>query len=207
MFTRRKKHISALLLTLVMAFTMNSPFLKIYAEAAGAEETGELNTLKEQQEQLAEQKAEFQAEYSEISSELVSQMAKLEYLTSQLDMNSAEIENLSQQIVIYTNSIAEMENQLNSDKQKEQELLERFKARVRVMEENGSYTYLSILFGADSFENMLSRVECIREIMAYDNSIIEDVRETQEKVQAEKQEMESEMADLAILCSEFQEKR
>jgi cell wall-associated NlpC family hydrolase len=200
----KRKSLTSGLLTLILAFSMGSA---LFVTPAAAVSRSELDALKQQQEQLAEQKAGIQAQYEEISGQVSSQRQRLELLTDQLDLTNSEIENLSQQIELYTVSIAEMENQLNIDSQKEQELLAHYKIRVRAMEENGKYTYLAILFGARSFGDLLSRIDCIREIMEYDSGLVEDVRAAQVKVQDAKADMEAELAAQEKFCAEYKEKR
>jgi cell wall-associated NlpC family hydrolase len=99
-----------------------------------------------------------------------------------------------------------MENELNINTQREQELLEQFKIRIRVMEENGSVSYISILLGASSFSDLLDRINCMKEIMEYDNGLILDVQDATEKVQAAKEDMEAEMAEQEEVFAAYQEK-
>lgn len=202
--TKRKKSLLAWLLAFIMVFTMSSA---LFYTSAKAVSKSELNALKQQQEQLAQKKAGIQAQADALSSKVASQTEKLELLSEQLEITNQEIEILSEQIAIYTNSIAEMENELAVDKQKEQELLAHYKVRMRAMEENGSSTYIAILFGASDFQDLLSRIECIKEIMEYDDGLVNDVREAQIKTQKAKTDMEAEMADQEKVFAEYQEKK
>jgi cell wall-associated NlpC family hydrolase len=201
---KKRKSRTAGLLTLFLTLSMG---FALFVTPAAAVSRSELDALKQQQEQLAQQKSGIQAQYDEISGRVSSQKQRLDLLTDQLDITNSEIENLSQQIAIYTGSIAEMENQLNIDSQKEQELLAHYKIRVRAMEENGKFTYLAILFGAKSFDDLLSRIDCIQEIMEYDSGLVEDVRAAQAKVQDAKADMEAEMAEQEKVCAEYKEKQ
>ncbi len=192
------------LLTFLVVFGM---VFSLCVTPAAAVSKSEIDELKQQQEQLAEQMAGIQAQYEEISGRVSSQKERLELLTEQLDVTRSEIENLSRQIALYTNSIAGMENQLNIDSQKEQELLARYKIRLRSMEENGRYTFLSILFGARSYGDLLSRIDCIREIMEYDNGLVIDVRKAQTKVQEAKANLEAEMAAQEEACAAYRDRQ
>ena len=203
-YRKRKKSISAGILALIMVFSFSLPLLKLTAQAVSK---SELNALKQQQEQIAKQKAGIQAQADALGEKVASQNEKLELLTTQLDLTNQEIEILSEQITIYTNSIAEMENELAVDKLKEQELLEHYKVRMRAMEENGSATYISILLGATNFQDLLSRVYCIKEIMEYDDGLVNDIREVQVKVKQAKADMEAEMAAQQEVFEQYQEKQ
>jgi len=201
---RRKKSIQAWMLTLIMALTICSELFDMPAQAVSR---SDINTLKQQQEQLAQQKAGIQAQADALSGEVSSQTEKLELLAQQLDITNQEIEVLSEQIAIYTSSIAEMENELYLDKLKEQELLKEYKTRMRAMEENGNYSYISILFEASSFQDLLSRIDCIKAIMEHDNNLVNEVREAQVNVQNAKTAMEAEMAEQEEAFAAYQEKQ
>ena len=203
-YCKRKKSISAGILAFIMVFSLSLPLLKLPAQAVSK---SELNALKLQQEQIAKQKAGIQAQADALGDKVASQTEKLELLTTQLELTNQEIEILSEQITIYTNSIAEMENELAVDKLKEQELLKHYKVRMRAMEENGSATYISILLGATNFQDLLSRVYCIKEIMEYDDGLVNDIREVQVKVKQAKADMEAEMAAQQEVFEQYQEKQ
>lgn len=200
----RNKSILVGLLAFLLMFTLSASLLNSSAEAVSR---SELSTLKQQQTQLAAQKAGIQAQADALNNKIASQTETLEILTSQLELTNAEIENLAEQIAIYTNSIAQMENRLTLDKQKEQELLEHFKIRVRAMEEGGQYSYISILFDASSFEDLLARIDCIKSIMKYDNDLLDELREAQVKVRTAKTNMEAEMAEQEIVFADYQQKQ
>ena len=200
---KRKKSLIASLLTLTIIFSVFS----IFDISADAVSKSELNQLKQQQAELAEKKAGIKTQSDAISSKIASQTEQLDLLAQQLEVTNSELENLSEQIAIYTSSIAHMENQLASEKQKELKLLKKYRSRVRAMEESGSSSYISILLGAGSFEDLLGRIDCIKEIMQYDNELINEVQEAQVKVQKAKEEMEAEMAAQQEVFEAYQEKQ
>ena len=58
------------------------------------------------------------------------------------------------------------------------------------MEEQGEVSYWSILFSSSSFSEMLDNYMMIEEIIQYDNSVVEALQALQEKVAADKAELE-----------------
>lgn len=191
-------------LAFMMVFAM---VFALFCMSAEAVSQAELNALRKQQAQLAEEKAGIQAQLDELGSQLASQTEKLELLSAQLAATKAEIENIKKQIAIYTSSIGELENELTRNRQEKKELLEHYKTRIRAMEENGSNSYIAILFGADSFQDLLSRIDCIREIMEYDKGLITDIEEAQVRIRNAKADMEAEMAAQEALFEEYQKKQ
>ena len=191
-----------MLLTVALLFNLVVVLNTMSAEAVSQ---AELDALKLQQEELDEQRADIQSQADELSDEMDSQTTQIAVLNAKLEVTNAQLDNLTEQILLYTNSIAELENELNLNTQKEHELMERLKIRIRVMEESGSVSYISILFGANSFEDLLDRINCINEIMEYDNGLIDDVREATETVQAAKADMEAEMAEQESVFAAYEE--
>lgn len=203
-YINSKKSIFAGLLAFVLVFTMSSALLNTSAEAVSR---SQLNVLKQQQDALAQKKAGIQAQANALSGQVASQTEKLDLLAQQLEVTNQELEVISEQIAIYTNTIAQMENELAQDKLKEQELLEKYKVRLRAMEETGNASYISILLGASDFQDLLSRIDSIKSIMQYDNDLIDKVQQAQVDVQNAKTDMEAEMASQQEAFTAYQEKQ
>lgn len=203
-YTNRIKSFLAGLLVFLLVFTLSSALFDTSAEAISR---SDLNALKQQQNELAEKKVGIQAQADALNGQVASQTEKLELLAQQLEVTNQELEVISEQIAIYTSTIAQMENELALDKQKEQELLEKYKVRLRAMEESGNASYISILLGASSFQDLLSRIDSIKSIMEYDNDLINKVKEAQVAVKDAKTNMEAEMASQQEAFKAYQEKQ
>jgi cell wall-associated NlpC family hydrolase len=167
----------------------------------------ELNALKEQQEQLNREKSELQQKADALDGEVNAQTQKLNVLRARLEITNEELDNLSQQIAIYITSIAEKENELNLANQMEREQMEKFKKRVRAMEENGTISYLAVIFQANSFTDLLTRIDVVSEIAQYDNNLVENIREAKDAVRLAKADLEAEMAEQEQVFLAYQEKQ
>ncbi|HBR07450.1 MAG TPA: hypothetical protein DD735_00980 [Clostridiales bacterium] len=203
-FTLSKRNKTAWLMALALVLIMGFALLQTPTQAVSQ---SELNKLKQQQAQLAEEKSGIQSQLDALSSQVASQTEKLELLTEQLEITNSEIDILSEQIALYTDNIARMENELTVNRQKKQVLLKNYRAYIRTMEENGSYTYLEILLGASSLEDLLSRIDTIREIMTYYDGLVNDIKEAQERIESAKADMEAEMAAQEEVFAAYQEKQ
>lgn len=200
----KKKSCFALLLAFALVLNFSISILGTSAEAVT---NSQINALKNQQAQLAEKKASIQAQSQALQGQVSSQTQKLSVLAQQLDVTNQELENLSQQIAAYTDSIAQLQNELNIDEQKEQELLTQYGKRLRAMEENGNSSYIAIIFGANDFQDLLGRISDVKEIMQYDTDLINEVRDAEEKVQTAKSSMEAEMATQEEVFQQYQDKQ
>ena len=187
-----------------MVFNLSFAMLGTKADAVTS---SQINALKNQQAQLAEKKAAIQAQSQALNGQVADQTQKLSVLAQQLDVTNQELTNLSQQIAAYTDSIAQLQNELNVDEQKEQALLTQYGKRMRAMEENGNSSYIAIIFGASDFEDLLSRISDVKEIMQYDTDLINEVRDAKAKVETAKTNMEAEMATQEDVFQQYQDKQ
>ena len=109
-----------------------------------------------------------------------------------------------EQIELYRGLIADKQKEVDAAKELEDTQLERYRARVRAMEENGGYNILSVILHADSLSSLLSGIDDIRDIMESDRRLEEQyiaAREEHERVrteyETEKAGYEAKMTELA----------
>lgn len=99
---KRAAGLLAFMLVFVMIFVTSAGLLHMSAEAVSR---AELDALRQQQTQLAEEKAGIQSRLQALEGQVASQTEMLELLSAQLDTTRLEIDNITLQIVVYTNSI------------------------------------------------------------------------------------------------------
>ena len=80
----------------------------------------------------------------------------------------------------------------------EEQMNETYQVRLRAMEENGSVSYWSILFGASSFTDLLDRVDMISEIAQSDINMIEQMKAVAESIAAARQELQDSKQELEL---------
>ncbi len=194
------KRIAALCLALT--FTLG-----LLCTSAVAVSQQELDALKNKQNQLAQQKAGIQTQSQALENEMNDKSMQLELLSQEIELTAQEMDTLTKIIAVYTNSVAEMEDTLVKCQAEEKRLMEQYRTRVRAMEENGSASYISIILKANSFTDLLSRVDCIMEISKHDNQLIDKVRQAQEQVALAKEAMEEEIAAQKLVFEEYEQKQ
>lgn len=194
------KRILALCLALVLSFGL----LQTGVFAVSQQE---LDALKAKQSDLARQKADIQAQANALQDELSAKTEQLDLLSQEIELTVQEIDTLTQLIASYTSTVAQLEDELAKSEIKEKEMVEHFRTRVRAMEENGTVSYISILFKASSFSDLLSRISCIEEIAKYDNQLIDDVRAAQKQVAENKAATEKQIAVQQQAVEEYRQKQ
>ena len=88
-----------------------------------------------------------------------------------------------------------MQQELAEAEEQEAAQYELFCQRVRAMEKRGTVSYWSVLFNAESFTDLLSRVDFINEIMASDQRVIDDLKALQEQIEETKASLEDNKAE------------
>ena len=188
-------------LALIMAFS-------ILPAGAFAVTQDEIDTLKSQRDEISAQRREKQAVVDELASQhatVLEQKLAMDqrnmYTLQQIQLNNQEIE-------LYDEMIAEKAAELEEAQRLENEQLERYRARVRAMEENGGYNILAIISKSDSFSDMLTAMDDVGEIMESDRQL-EDAyiaaRENTESVKADYEDTRSELEDLKAQLKAEQE--
>jgi len=164
--------------------------------SAQAVSENELYQLQQQQASLEQQQKEIQEKIDANEYEKSALLSQKEILDRQVELTRQEIENLNGQINTYENLISLKEQEYQAALQNEQEQRELFKQRVRLMEENGDISYLSVLFSAKSFGDLLSRLDFVSEIMASDEEVIKAYEQAQAAAESKKNELEGMKNDL-----------
>ena len=101
---------------------------------------------------------------------------------AQIDETQAQIDESQTQIDAYDAQIAQKTSDIHDLEEQEAQQYQEFYDQVRWMEETGSASYLSILFEASSFAEMLDYATLIADIMDYSNRIIDRLEATQKEL-------------------------
>ena len=176
----RKKttRIICLVLAAILVLSLVSSALIIMVNAASSSEIKkELLKLREQQSEIKAQSDKLEksiAENQDQTKTIVGQKADID---QEMEMSRQKIENLNAQIQQYNLLIAQKQTELDEAVAREEALTKQYKARLRSMEETGSVSYWSILFRANSFSDLLDRVDMIREIAESDQLMMQQLAE------------------------------
>ena len=115
-------------------------------------------------------------------------------IDQQISITEAEIQNANAQIRQYSLLIAEKQSELEAAMEEQARMNQTYKARLRAMEESGSVSYWSILFKANSFSDLLSRIDSIREVAEADQRMLRDIKAMADAIAEDRLELEAELA-------------
>lgn len=141
-------------------------------------------------------------------------VAQKNLIDQEIFMIYQQIENLNEQIAAYNLLIAEKQQELDAAEAHLAELNAKNKERIRAMEEDGALSYWSVLFKANSFADLLDRLNMVEEIAAADQRRLKEmsdaaklIADTKAALEAERAAMEQTKLELADSQKVLEEKR
>lgn len=115
-------------------------------------------------------------------------------LTEQNKLTQEQIDLTQEQIDLYSDMIAEKAEEVEEARTREERQLQKYRTRVRAMEENGGYNILAVVLNSDNFSELLTAVDDMGEIMNSDR-VLEDqyiaAREETEEIKADYEEVKA----------------
>ena len=190
------------IVAIVLAFLMLLSVVLIAVEVltssrASARVTqGQIDDLRARKRELEREKREIQSKINTIEFERMTEITKKEVLDQRIDLTGQEIDNVISTISYFDLLIREKEYEVYLAQEREDEQFEKYKNRVRSMEENGIITYLEIIFDSTSFSDMLARIDFVADIMRSDENAYNDLIEARNETEAAKEALEETRAEM-----------
>ena len=176
------KRLVSLLLVLTLALGMT-----LQVRASSIEETKKKGEALEAQKSTAE--------------------AEEKALADQLNTLITEMDQTAEQITQKQEEISIKEDELIQAQIDENNQYESMKKRIKYMYENGNTQFIEILFESKSISDLLNNAEYITQISEYDRDMLDEFKETVQRVNDQKTALEGEKAELEALQVQLQEKK
>ena len=198
--------LTALLLVLTLTAAELTPALAVTQ--------ADIDALKNDAADLTSQRKELESKLDALKDDKSQALAKKQLLDQKVTNTAAQIKNVEAQIADYAALITQTEAELLDAQQQEEAQYELFCTRVRAMEERGKVSYWSVLFKAESFTDLLGRLDIVNEIMDADQAVIDqlqalqvEIEEKKASLEASKAESEAAKADLVAKKTELDAQR
>lgn len=214
MNNKRFVRIVAIVLAFLMFLSVAMIAISSLADAtASARVTqSQIDELRGEKRDLERQRREIQSRINTIEFERLNEIGKKDLLDERIVLTGLEIDNINSIIDNYNILIREKEYEVFLAQGREEEQLQKYRNRVRDMEENGIISYLEIIFDSTSFSDMLARIDFVADIMRADENAYNDLQvarnETEaakESLEQTKEEMDEEKVNLEEKEAELQE--
>ena len=199
------KPIFSFALAFVMAVSL---FVGFIPTTASAVTQSEINDLKSQKAALSEQSASYEATISSLKNKKNAQVELKTALDSKLALTNQQIMNLEEQIKLHDALIERKTQEVGEAQVTADEQLEKYKKRVRAMEESGRYNYVEVLFGANSIGEFLSLIDDIGDIMKSDKELEDSYKESVvnlKEAKAEYEEVQTELKQNKVECAQLKD--
>lgn len=200
----KKHNMGKSLIALMLAAVM---FISVVPAPAAAATSKE---LKEQISALKKDKEAMQAEINEIrgkvqanENEMLDMVSQKDAIDQEIALLHSQVLNINEQISAYSLLIADLQVELENAQQDLDELNEKHKERIQAMEEEGTVSYWEVIFQANSFTDMLDRLNMMEEIAASDQRRIDEIGAAAEEVSTTKEAMAQEKEDLELVKLEL----
>lgn len=182
--------------------------------ASSSEIKEELDALKSENREIQAQIDAIRSQYDANASEIEDLVAKKNGIDQEISLLHTQINNINEQVSTYSQMIADSQDELENAQKDLDELNIKHKERIQAMEEEGMISYWEVIFQANSFTDLLDRLDMVNEIAAADqrrleeiNAAAERVAETQTQMEEEKAGLEESQAQLAQSELELEERR
>ena len=202
-----RKHLISLA-SLLLAAGMLVSVIPAPAQAAGKSSSAiqsELNALKDENKTIQAEINAIQGQYDANANEIQALVNKKNAIDQEISLLNAQVQNLNDQITAYSQLIADAQDELEIAQFTLNGLNEKHKLRIRAMEEEGTVSYWEVIFEANSFTDMLDRINMMQEIAASDQSRLEEMRQAAADVKAAQEEMTLGKAEMEASSAALEE--
>jgi len=198
---KNRKRMVSILAGAMAAIMLLSLILSLIPVSARAYESSseiraQINMLKKEKEAIQAQIKEVKEQYKANEDEIADIVAQKNVIDQEIGLLSTELININEQIAAYNVLIADKQDELDHAQERYATLNENTKDRIRAMEEDGSLSYWEVLFKANSFSDLLDRMNMVEEIAASDQKRLKALGEAAENVAEAQEALELEKADL-----------
>lgn len=193
-------------LAAILACLMVLSLFPVSAEAASSSEIREqIKDMKAQNAELEEKLEGLRDQFQENENEMLNMVNQKNLIDQEISILNEQIRNINNQISSYSILIADKQDELDKAQTDLEELSQKHRERIQAMEEEGSLSYWEVLFKANSFADLLDRLNMIQEIAASDKRRMEELTAAADRVTETQQELNDEKADLEVTRSELDE--
>lgn len=156
----------------------------------------ELNSLKDKNKAIQAEINAIQKDYDANASEIQNLVNQKNAVDQEISLLNAQVQNLNDQITVYGQLIADAQDELDIAQFTLNGLNEKHKLRIRAMEEEGTVSYWEVIFEANSFIDMLDRINMMQEIAASDQQRLEEMRQAAAQVENAQKQMQQGKSEL-----------
>ena len=191
---KKAVRIIAIVMAVLLAFSLLASVLPLRAYADGDfdSQLAALNSEKDaarEKRVSAQNKVEaLKAEQAAVIEEKLALEERNEACIEEIALIQEQISLITAEIKLYDDKIARKEEDVRVAAEKENYQLQKYRTRLRAMEENGNYNILSLILNSDSFSSLLAAADDYGDVMDADVKLYDLLQEARAEHQALEQE-------------------
>ena len=198
---RNKTFIRTMAIIALVAFVTLSLITVLPAFTASAK------TAQEKLSDSVKKQNELKGKINDAKNQKTSTMAQKQALDTEISGLQSKIDKLASQISDSNAKIANKQTELTKAQEESAKQYSAYCDRAKMLIERGSVTYLEILLKAESFSDLLSRINIVKQIARYDSNRLDQLKKIEEQIAAVKKELENEdLSQYKISDKEYKEK-
>ena len=202
---KKTQRIIVIIVAAALLLSVMLPVLSVFAQAGVTK--SDIQNIKNELSDIQAQKKEAEDRLKSIRNDLSKAKEQVELIQNQVLLTEQEINASQAMLDQYDSQIAVKESEIAELERQEEEQYQEFYQQVRWMEETGGVNYLSILFEANSFADMLDQAMLIGDIMEYSNGIIEKLKATQRDLDMAREALQTDRDAQALVQQDLEAKR
>ena len=188
----KKKLIGTLcgILAFVIAFLAVGQFLAVssYVEAAT---DANLQAMENKLDALKKQKNEISKKLTAAKNNKAEAVKYKSYIDQQMNIVYEEVTTINELISSLDSKVKDKEAEIKAAKTERNKQLENFKQVMLLTYEGGNASYIEMVLSAENFYDFLTRVERVSSLMDYCNTVMEEMKTLENKLNIAKEDLET----------------
>ncbi len=172
--------------------------------ASSSEIADQIEVLEEEYKKQQEELKKLENKLAENNKEIKTMVSRKNGIDQQIVILSEQIVTINQIVSAHNLQIADKQDELDAAEEKLALLQDAYKDRIRAMEERGEVSYWSVIFQANSFSDLLDRLNMIAEIAQSDQIRMQQIRDMAQRVEEAKQALADQKLELEVAKAELE---
>lgn len=186
------------ILSFMLIFSFGVPEFTVQAKTA--------TQLKQEKEKLEKEKKEAQQALEETKNKQKSVAQEIETLDKSVQEAQDALDRVETQLKETEQRLEQSEKDLKAATQAKETQLITFKKRVKYIHENGSIGYLKVILDSQNFNDLLTRMQYVNDIMNYDNDTLEKLKKSETVIDVKTKQITRDKAKVEVLVDEQKQK-
>ena len=181
-------------IAVIMAVLMLLSLVASVIPSAFAISQSDIDALQAKKDEISARVKEAEARVDTLKEAQANVLDQKAALEEKNDAAKEALRLVGEEIVMYDGIIEEKTEELNLALNREQTQLEKYRVRVRAMEETGGYNILTVLLSSGDFNEFLTALDDMEKIMTADRDLEDayiEAREESERVKAEYEDVKA----------------